>query len=151
MKLPLALGITDLLDDHLLCRLRGNSAKVYRRQGVGDEIADLGFRVQPLSIRERDLGGLVLDRVRHFAEPQQPDLAVAAVDLRADIVFLAVFGAAGFLYCLLHRLQNLVAIDALVASDGIGDLKEFRAGVGGGAFHGVLGYRVSVRSGPGRG
>jgi hypothetical protein len=36
------------------------------------------------------LGGLILDRVGHFAKPQQPDFAIAAIDLGANIVFLAV-------------------------------------------------------------
>ena len=58
-----------------------------------------------------------------------------AVDLGADVVFLAVFRAAGLLDRLLHRLQHLVAVDALVARDGVGDLQQFGAGVGDGAFH----------------
>ena len=151
VELPLALGVADLLDDDLLCRLRGDAAKIDRRQRVGDEIADLGLGVQPLRLRERDLRRLVLDRVDHLAKPQQPDLAVAAVDLGADVVFLAVFGAAGLLDRLLHRLQDFVAVDALVARDGIGDLQQFRAGVGDGAFHGVLEFRASVGLGPRRG
>ena len=142
-ELPLALGVAHLLDDDLLCGLRGDAAKIDRRQRVGDEIADLGLGVQPLRLRERDLGRLVLDRIGHLAEAQQPDLAVAAVDLGADVVFLAVFGAARLLDRLLHRLQDFVAVDALVARDGVGDLQQFRAGVGGGAFHGVLEFRAS--------
>ena len=58
-----------------------------------------------------------------------------AVDLGADVVFLAVFRAAGLLDRLLHRLQDFVAVDALVARDGVGDLQELGAGVGGSVFH----------------
>ena len=140
LKLPLALGVAHLLHDDLLCGLGRDAAEIDRRQRIGDEVADLGFRVQPLRIRERDLGRLVLDRVGDLTEPQQPDLAVTAVDLGSDVVFLTVFGAAGLLDGLLHRLQDLVGIDALVARDGVGDLQEFRAGIGDGRVHGVLGY-----------
>ncbi len=98
---------------------------------------------------ERDLRRLVLDRLGHLAKAQQPDLAVAAVDLGADVVFLAVFRAAGLLDRLLHRLEHLVAVDALVAGDGVGDLQQLGAGVGDGAFHGLSerlfsGVRVSA-------
>ena len=40
---------------------------------------------------------------------QQADLAGLAVDLGADVVFLAVFGAAGLLDGLLHRLEHFLA------------------------------------------
>ncbi len=122
-KLPLTFGIANFLHDDLLCGLRRDPAEIDRRQRVGDKIADLGFGVQALRLGEPDLGRLVLDRLRYLAEAQQPDLAVAAVDLGTNVVFLAVFGAAGLLDRLLHRLKNLVAINALVASDGISDLQ----------------------------
>ncbi len=140
VELSLALGVPDLLHDHLLCRLGGNSAKIDRRQRIGDEIADLGFGVQLLSSGERNLGGLVFDRVCHLAEAQQAYFAIAPVDLGADVVFLTVFGAARLLDRLLHCFQHLVAIDTFVASNGVGDLQQFRTGVGDGAFHGVLGF-----------
>jgi hypothetical protein len=63
--------------------------------------------------------------------------AVLAVDLGADVVFLAVFGAAGLLDGLLHRLQHLVAVDALVAGDRVGDLEKLGAGITGWNLHGV--------------
>ena len=52
----------------------------------------------------------------------QLDFAGLAVDLGADVVFLAVFGAAGLLDRLLHRLQDFVAFDALFARDRVGNL-----------------------------
>ena len=122
-----------------LAGLRRNAAEIDGRQRVGDEIADLGLGVQALGFDERDLGRLVLDGLGHLAKAQQADLAVAAVDLGADVVFLAVFGAARLLDRLFHRLQHLVAIDALVAGDGVGDLQQFGAGVGDSAFHGFPG------------
>ena len=60
---------------------------------------------------------------------RQPDLAGLAVDLGADVVLMAVFGAAGLLDRLLHGLQHLVAVDALLARDRVGDLQQFEAGV----------------------
>src|SRR5262249_23924136 len=109
-ELPLTFGISNFLDDHLLCSLRGNSATIDRRQRVGDEVTDFCLGVQPLRLCERDLSGLVLESVGYFAEPQQPDLAVFAINLGANIVFLAVFGAAGLLDRLLHCLQDFVAV-----------------------------------------
>jgi len=50
--LPLTLGVTHLLHDHLLGGLCGDAPKVDRRQRVGDEVADLGLRVEPLRFRE---------------------------------------------------------------------------------------------------
>ncbi len=143
-ELPLALGVADPLDNYLFGRLRGDAAKIDRRQRVGDEVADLGLGVQPLSIRQRDLRRLVFDDIGHLAKPQQPDLAVVAVDFGADIVILAVFGAARLLDRLLHRLQDFVAIDPLVARDGVGDLQQFRAGIGDGAVHRVLEFYEPV-------
>src|SRR5262249_49391354 len=114
-------------------------------QWVCNEVTDFCLGIQPLRLSERDLSGLVLDSVSYFAEPQQPDLAVLAIDLRANIVFLAVFGAAGFLDRLLHCLQDFVAVDSLIASDSIGDLQQFRARIGDGGVHGVLRVRWQVR------
>src|SRR5262249_33109639 len=80
------------------------------------------------------------DCVRNLAEAQQPYLAVAAIDLGANVVFLTIFGAPSLLNRLLHRFQHLVAIDAFVASNGIGDLQQFGTGVSNGPFHWALGF-----------
>ena len=42
LELALALGIADLLEDHLLGALRVDPAEVDRRQRIDDEVADLG-------------------------------------------------------------------------------------------------------------
>ena len=89
--MPLTLGVSHLLDDNLLGRLRRNPTKIDRRQRVGNKVTDLGLRVQPLRLDQSDLRRLVLDGLRHLAEAKQPDLAIPTVDLSADIVFLAVF------------------------------------------------------------
>ena len=150
--LPLALGVAHLLDDDLLRGLRRDAAEIDRRQRVGDEIADLGLGVEPLRRGERHLGRVVLDRIDHLAEAQQADLAVAPVDLGADVVFLAVFRAAGLLDGLLHRLQHFVLVDALVAGDRVGDLQQFGAGVGGRGLHcaSVVNGPAPACAGPGR-
>jgi len=108
--------------------LRGDTAEIDRGQGVGDEVADLRLGIMVLGVVQADLRRIVLDRVDHFAETQQLDLARAAVDLGADVIFQAVFRAAGLLNGLLHGLQNLVAVDTLVTGNGVGDLQQFRAG-----------------------
>jgi hypothetical protein len=43
---------------------------------------------------------------------------------------------------LLHRLKDFVAIDALVARDGLRDLQQFGAGVCGGSLHEDLEFCV---------
>ena len=144
--LPLPLGVAHLLHDDLLRGLRRDAAEIDRRQRVGDEIADLGLGVEALRRRERHLRRVVLDLVDDLAEAQQADLAAAPVDLGADVVFLAVFRAPGLLDGLLHRLQDFVLVDALVAGDRVGDLQQFGAGVGGGAFHRASVGQACVRA-----
>src|SRR5581483_8962011 len=46
--LPVALGLADLLHDHLLGRLRGNTAIFQRRQRIGDGVANLGAGIGAL-------------------------------------------------------------------------------------------------------
>jgi hypothetical protein len=89
--LALALGVAHLLHDDLLCRLGGDAAEIDGRQRIGNVIADLGLRVEPLRLGQGDLSSLVLHRLGDLAEAQQADLAALAVDLGADVIFLAVF------------------------------------------------------------
>src|SRR5216683_1428870 len=147
LVLALALGIAHLLHDYLLGGLRRDPAEIYGRQRVGDEIADLRFGIKALRCFERDLGRLVLDGLDDLAEAQQTDLAVAPVDLGPDVVFLAVFRAPGLLDGLLHRFQHLIAVDAFVARDGVGNLQQLGAGESGRALHGVPRINGSARRG----
>jgi len=133
--LPLPLGIANLLHDHLLCRLRGDAAEIDGRQRIGDEVAHFRLRVEPLRLGKRNLRRFVLHGIGHLAEAQQADLAALAVDLGADVVFLAVFGAPGLLDRLLHRLQHLVAIDALVARGLVGGCEQLGPGIAGLNLH----------------
>ena len=66
---------------------------------------------------------LVLDQIRDLAESLQRNLAGPAIDRRADVVFMAIFGAAGLLDRLLHGLDHFVAVDVFFARDLVGDLQ----------------------------
>src|SRR3712207_1544007 len=67
---------------------------------------------------------LLLD---HLGPALQLHLAVLAIDEGADVLLVPVLGAAGLLDGLLHRLQHLVALDHLLARDGVGDLQQLGA------------------------
>src|SRR5262249_53077210 len=138
VELTLALGLAHLLHDHLLGRLGGDAAKIDGRQLVDDELAGLDLRVEPLRHRQRQLRRLVLDRLHRLAIAHQTDLAVLAIDARADVVLVPVFRATGLLDGLLHRFQHLVALDALLAGDGIGHLEQLEPGNGNGRVHHYL-------------
>ena len=129
LVLALALGLADFLNDHLLGGLRGDSTKFNGRKLLDDEISDFKVGVTPLGLGEGNLGRLVLHLIRHLAIAIEPNLAAAAVDYGPDIVLVAVFRAARPLDRLLHGLQNLLALDTLLAGHGIGHLQEFRAGL----------------------
>jgi hypothetical protein len=135
VELAQTLGLAHALDDHLLGGLCGDAAEIDRRQRIGQIIADLGVGVLALGDFERDFGRVVGHRIGDEAISQQLHFAVVAVDMRADIVLDAVFGAAGLLDGLLHRLENLLAVDALLAGHRVGDLEHFDAVIGGRTFH----------------
>ena len=127
LVLALALGLADLLDDHLLGGLGGDAAKIHRRQGLGDEIADLGRRVLQPGLGERDLGEVVLDLLDHLQRPAHGNLAGLAVDEGADVVFGAVARARGLAKAFLHRLDHQIALDQLLAGDRVGDLQQLQS------------------------
>ena len=61
--LALALGLAHLLHDDLLGGLRGDAAEIERRQGLGDEVADLGVGVAACCASARVICvDVVLDR-----------------------------------------------------------------------------------------
>lgn len=67
---------------------------------------------------------IVLD---DLAVARQADVAGFAVDFRADIMLQAILEAAGALNRLLHRLKNLLAVNALFTGSRVGHLQEFGA------------------------
>src|SRR5690606_25937394 len=126
-ELTKPLGIAHLLHDDLLRRLRRNSAKVDRRQCIYQEFPDLSVRLETPRSRERQLGRLVFHGIRvvhDLAVAGQLDLARPTIDLRTNIVLMAVFRATGLLNGLLHRLQDLVPVDPLLAGDRVGNLNQ---------------------------
>ena len=76
-----------------------------------------------------DLGRLVLDLFGDFQIARQGDGAGRPVDIRADVVLVAVLGPPSLLDGLFHCLENLVTLDPLVARHGFGHLKKLRTGV----------------------
>ena len=123
--LAFALRFADLLHDHLLRRLRRDPPKIDRRQLIRDEIADLRRRVPLARLFDGNLHRLVLDLVGHFEVTHQRDRAGLAIDLRANVVFLAVFALAGVLNRLLHRIDHDVGVDPFFPRHRIGDLQNF--------------------------
>src|SRR3546814_421433 len=95
--LPLALGVADLLEDHLLGGLRGDATELDRGQRIDDEVADDGALLQLLRVHGGDLLEIVVDRLDHLDHAPQPHVARTRVDLRADVVLRAVTGTGGAL------------------------------------------------------
>jgi hypothetical protein len=122
--LPLALGIADLLEDHLLGGLGGDPAELDRRQRIDDEVADrralLSFWAPLRSI----LLEMVLGLFDDFEHAPQAQLAGLCVELGADVVLGAVAGAGGALDRVLHRLDDDALVDQLLARDRVGDREQ---------------------------
>ena len=123
--LPVALGFADLLNDHLLGRLRGDPPEIERRQGFRDPIAGLRRRVFLARLVDRDLSGVVLDLIDDEEQAGKPDLSGFWIDFGANLGLLTVAGPRGFLNGVLHRGENDLPIDRFFPRDGIGDLQEF--------------------------
>jgi len=85
---PLALGIADLLQDHLLGGLRRDAAQILKRLFLQQLQLDiqLGLGVQGLGVREADLGLGVTDLLDDLLAMIDAELAGLAVDVDADIV-----------------------------------------------------------------
>ena len=129
--LPLALVFAHPLHDHLLGGLRGDAAEIDRRQRIDQVLADLDVRLELLGDVDRDLGFLVLHGFHGLGPSRQANVAGLAIDRGADVLLVAVLGAAGLLDGLLHRLEHFLAVDGFLPRDGIGDQQQFRTGNGG--------------------
>ena len=121
LELALALGVADLLEDHLLGGLGGDAAELDRRQRIDDEVADRGALLQLLRALRVDLLEMILGLLDHFEHAPQAQVAGFAVELGADVVLGAVAGAGGALDRVLHRLDDDALVDQLLARDGVGD------------------------------
>ena len=145
--LPVALRLAHLMNDHLFGGLRRDTAEVDRRQRIDDELAESDRGQFPASRRQRNLRRLVLDGLDHLEEPRQRNLPGRAIYVGANVMVVAILRPAGFLNSLFHRLEHFLAVDALVAGDGIRDLQQFGAGVNCVRFHGHSVHRPSYLSG----
>ena len=149
LVLLVALGLADLLHQHLLRGLGGNAAVVEGRQRLGNPVADLGRRILLLRVDKRDLGRVVLDLIDHQQQTGEANLAGLRIDLGAHLGLLAVARARGLLHRVLHRGENDRTVDRLLARDGVDDLQEFESvGANG---HWCLLHQARAASRPRRG
>ena len=118
LVLALALGLAHLLDNHLLGGLRRDAAEVDGRQGLDQEVAQLGVGLAFPRLIKGDLDGLVLDRIGDLEIARQLDGAALAVDGGADVVLVPVLGPSRLLDRLFHGLQDLFALDPFVSRHG---------------------------------
>ena len=133
--LALALGIAHLLHDHLLGVLGIDAVEIHRRQGLGDDVADLGVGIAAARVGQRNLGLVVLHQLHDMQIARDMGLAGLGIDIDLDVVLGAVMGLGGALHRLFHRGQHHLLVDGFVARDGVGDLQKFEPVGGDGACH----------------
>ena len=149
--LALALGVADLLEDHLLGGLRGDPAEFDRGQRVDDEVAHLSVLLELLSALQVDLLEMILGLFDDFEHAPQAEVAGLGIELGADVVLGAVAGASGALDRVFHRFNDDALVDQLLARDGVGDRDQLRpvgadgSGCGG---HSSYSSTVSMLSAP---
>src|SRR5262245_9877374 len=123
----LALGVADLLQDHLLRGLRADAAELDRLERLLDVILDLHVAVLGLCFGQRDLLRGNLDRVvsDHLPAPERFVLAGVAVDRDAhvDVLGEALLGRRADR--LLERAEHRVLVDVLLARQGIDEDQQF--------------------------
>ncbi len=134
LELALALGVAHLLHDHLLGGLGGDAAEIHRRQGFGDDVADLRGGIAQPRIGQADLDLVVLDQIDHMQIARDMGFAGLGVDLDLDLVLASVARLGGPLHRFFHGVKHDHLVDRLVAGDRIGDLQEFGP-VGGNRGH----------------
>ena len=134
--LALALGIADLLEDHLLRRLSGDTAEFDRGKRIDDEVTDDSVLLQLLRVVGGDLLEIVVDLFDDLDHAPQPHVPALRVDLGADVVLGAITGAGRALDRILHRLDHDLAIDQLLARDGVCNGEKFSLVCGNGGGHG---------------
>src|SRR6266849_22888 len=123
----IALGVAHALDDVLLRGLGGDAPELLRRQ-LGEElVADLGLRID-LRARhlERHLVLGVLDVLDHRLDLEQLDLAQLGVELGLDVLLVAEGLLGRRQHRLLERLQDDVAVDALLLAHLLDDAIQVR-------------------------
>ena len=126
-ELALALGVADLLEDDLLGSLCGDAAELDRGQRIDDEVTERRVLLQLLRALDVDLLEIIVDRLDHFDDAPQAQIAGVRIELRADVVLGAVARAGGALDRVLHRLDHDRLVDHLLRRDRIRDRDQFRA------------------------
>ena len=144
LELALALGIADLLEDHLLGRLRVDAAEIDRRQRIDDEVADLGIVLQLLRGLQIDLLEIVLDLFDHLDDAPQAQVTGLRIELGANVVLRTIAVAGGLLDRLFHRFDHDGLVDHLFRCDRIGDREEFSLVGGNGTGHQSSAFSSSV-------
>ena len=126
--LTVALGLTDLLQDHLLGRLRGDTAQINRGNFVNHLVAKLRVGEIGFGLLDRQLSVMVFHRVifHHGADAGKAGAAGLTVDLHPDVHFRAIarLGRAG--EAVFHRLNHQFGVDHLLARDRFGGLQKFK-------------------------
>ena len=123
--LALALGVAHFLHDHLLGGLGGDAREIDRRQGLGDDVADLCRGIARARVFQADLDLVVVDQLHDMQIARDMGLAGLGIDLDPDVVLAAVVRLGGALHRLFHRGQHDRLVDRFVARDRVGDLQEF--------------------------
>ena len=125
LELTLTLGIADLLEDHLLGRLRVDPSQIDRGQRINDEIADAGVLLQLLTLLQIDLLEMILDLFDHLDHAPQLQIAGLHVELRTDVVLGTVARARSALDRFLERFDDDRLVDHLLLRHRIGDCEQF--------------------------
>ncbi len=122
--LAVALGLTHLLHDHLLGRLRGDAPIFERRQRIGDGVAHLRGGMALARVLDGDLIGGVLDRLHHQHVAGQPQVAGLRLDLGMHVGLGAVARTRRLGDGVLHGGDDDAAVDRLFARHCVGDLQK---------------------------
>src|SRR3546814_8622918 len=93
VELAVALGFTNLLDDHLLGGLCGDAAEIHRRQRIGDEVAELGVGVAVSRKFQRNLRDVVLGLLDTLQQALPATFAGLGIAVGADVGFRTIAGA----------------------------------------------------------
>ena len=125
--LAVALGLAHLLHDDLLGRLRGDAAKIERRQRFGNPVAGLRRRIALARVGHRDLRRVIVHGVDDQHQARKAHLAGARIDFGAHLGLLAVTRARRLLQRVLHRGDDDRAIDRFLARDSVGDLQNLQS------------------------
>ena len=120
----LTLSITDLLQNHLLGRLRSDATEIDGGEWIFNFIAQLQLCIDFFGFFQCQLRLLLffLDFLNYRADAVELDGTGFTINLGADILLVTVFAAAGHLNRLLHCIDNRLLWNAFLATHGIGNL-----------------------------